>query len=68
MLTDEVGRVRTGGPDREASGPEVVEHPPHQPVGHTLASELGIGLDMGNDNHLAVDAVVGDRDDAIIDV
>lgn len=67
VVADEAGGVGAQGPDRALAGAQVVEHAPHETVGHALTPHRGIGLDVGNDERGAVEVVVGDRHDAVVD-
>ena len=67
MLVDVIRRERAEGHDRPGGGPEVVEHPSHQPVGVALPSVSWIGLHVRHYDRIAIDPVVGDRDDLIVD-
>lgn len=53
--------------DGATARPEIVEHAPHEAIGHALAPHGGVGLDVGHDDGVAVEVVVGDRHDAIVD-
>ena len=67
VLADVVGGERTQRHDRPASCAQVVEHARHQPVGVALAPVGGVGLDVGDHDRVAVEAIVSDRDDLTVD-
>ena len=60
MIVNERGGEGAYRHDVTAPGPEVVEHAPHQPVGHALAPHRRIGLDVGDHHGVAVEGVGGD--------
>ena len=67
VVADEAGRVRTDRSNGQTSAADVVEHAPHQPIGHPAAPHGGVGLDVGHHDRGAVEVVVGDRHDAAVD-
>lgn len=67
MLADVVGGEGADRHDRALVGPQVGEHAGHQPVGHALASEAGVGLDVGDHERRPLLPVVGDRHDVVVD-
>ncbi len=48
-------------------GSDVVEHASHQAIGIASAPHLGISLHIWDDDDLAVEVVIGDRHDAVVD-
>lgn len=67
MLADVVGREGAQRRDRPPALAQVGQHARHQAVGHALTSEPGVGLDVGHHDDVAPQAVVGDRDDVVVD-
>ena len=67
MLAEIVGREGAQGRDRAASRSKVGEHAGHQAIGHALAPEARVGFDVGDHDDVAAEAVVGDRDDVVVD-
>jgi hypothetical protein len=53
--------------DCAATGAEVVEHAAHQAIGHALAPHGRVSFDVGDHQRGAIDRVVGDGYDALID-
>lgn len=67
VLADVVGREGAEWGDRASAVAKVGEHAGHQAVGHALAAEAWVGLDVGHDEDVTAERIVGDRHDVVVD-
>ena len=67
MVVDVPSGERAEGSDGSFGFTKIGEHPGHESVGHPAAPKPWIGLDVRNHESRPVGAVVGDRDDLVVD-